>query len=153
LIRGVATTAIGVSTAGIAAQAEGFELQRLWDLGLQERGLAIEEALGGNLPPGFPTIDRFSEDVATSIKSMDLTSPSYQDPARVMQQATEYINKLYNFEGNITRAGVTVGEPVAKVLQWVVPEGVANPEQQGALDYAVDYGARNGITVEILQFK
>jgi len=47
----------------------------VWALNFSRRGFWIEEALGGDLPLGSPTTDRFvrSDGTATSIKSVDLS--------------------------------------------------------------------------------
>ncbi|SCL34140.1 RHS repeat-associated core domain-containing protein [Micromonospora pallida] len=62
--------AVGGLTGGLgsALRAAGSA----WKLNQFARGLAIEAKLGGNLPKNFPTIDKFANGVATSIKSMDL---------------------------------------------------------------------------------
>ena len=124
----------------------------IWNLGLADRGAAIEEALGGNLPPGFPTIDRFANGVATSIKSLDLRLPTYQNIGRLTSTVSGYIDRLYAFEG-AARAGVAVPDPAVKVPQLAIPSGAATPTQQAALNALTEYGASNGIAVEVIPFK
>lgn len=72
-----------------------------WPFGPSPRGFAIEARLGGNLPASFPTIDRFNDTtgVATSIKSIDLASKTYQNPARLEALVTRYIDKTGDFYG------------------------------------------------------
>ncbi|MGH2564262.1 MAG: RHS repeat-associated core domain-containing protein, partial [Ginsengibacter sp.] len=55
----------------------------VWEMAASPRGFAVEDiriaALGegGRLPAGFNVLDHFDNGVATSIKSIDLTAPSY----------------------------------------------------------------------------
>lgn len=51
----------------------------VWAKDWSTRGMEIDAKLGGNLPPFFPTIDKFENGVVTSIKSVDLTAPTYQN--------------------------------------------------------------------------
>lgn len=71
----------------------------VWRLGWALRGVRIERALGKTTPDGFPVIDRFVGRVATSIKSMDLNAPAYQNVARITSRLNAYVDALANFEG------------------------------------------------------
>jgi hypothetical protein len=83
----------------------------VWSQGWAARGLSIEKKLGGNLPASFPTIDRFENGVATSIKSVDLSASTYQSTSRLTSTLTGYVNKVAGFDGaafNGTR--ITAGQ-------------------------------------------
>ncbi len=55
-----------------------------WKLGWAARGQYFDTLLrDGSLPPGFQTIDNFTNGIATSIKSIDLNAATYQDAARL----------------------------------------------------------------------
>jgi hypothetical protein len=70
-----------------------------WSLPPTPRGLAIEEQLGGNLPPSFPTIDSFNDGMATSIKSVDLSASSYQNLNTLTSKLNGYVNQVAGFNG------------------------------------------------------
>ena len=57
----------------------------------------IEKQLGQNLPQTFPTIDKFTNGVATSIKSMDLAAKGYADPSKIIQTGKGYIDEVAGF--------------------------------------------------------
>jgi len=67
-----------MSFGGFGSAIEIEEGISAWTLAPFPRGFAIEKVLGANLPKGFPTIDRFIDEEVASIKSIDLTAPSYQ---------------------------------------------------------------------------
>jgi hypothetical protein len=52
----------------------------------------------GSLPPGFRTIDNFTNGIATSIKSIDLNAATYQDATRLTYRLTKYIRDLADYE-------------------------------------------------------
>ena len=72
--------ALPVLPIGKIADAAGEALQGVWDLGNFERGVAIEQQLGHNVPAAFPAIDIWDEatGAATSIKSLNLEAKTYQ---------------------------------------------------------------------------
>lgn len=116
------------------------------------RGVALEQAYGGNLPPYFPVIDRFVDGVATSIKSIDLSANSYQSMSALTATMTRYINKLSTFAG-AARMGATVRGPeiTARTLEVIVPSGSATAAQQAVINAAVQYGQTVGVAVKIIE--
>jgi|GEM_PF-6087519 len=118
------------------------------------RGLDIEDALGGNLPKNFPVIDRFANGVATSIKSVDLASTTYQKASNLISKLRSYVNSVANFRG-ATFSGRRIGlsEIVSRELNIAIQEGKATAEQTKALQDIVQYGASNGVTVTITKIK
>lgn len=50
-----------------------------WDMHNFKRGRYFLEKEGANLPVSFPSINKFTNNVATMIKSIDLTAPSYKE--------------------------------------------------------------------------
>jgi hypothetical protein len=101
-----------------------------WNLPWSQRGLVIEDWLGRNLPRNFPGIDRFVNGMATSIKSLDLTAPTYQNLGALASKVQGYINALANFQGArlITPHMITGRE-----LLLAVPTGSGTPAQWGIL--------------------
>lgn len=88
--------------------------------------LEIERQLGGNLPNGFPTIDKWKNGTATNIKSVDLRAPTYQDPASLQRVLNGYVDKAAEFRGG-SRAGVAIrgDQVVARELEIAVPSTTA----------------------------
>jgi len=116
----------------------------LWNKkGIQERGEAVEEALLGrqrDLPWNYQTIDDFSGNIATSIKSMDLLSPSAQNVSYLRKQISEAAKKLDNFVPTNYGSAQLRGEVVNdRILRFAFERGSATREQSRALvDIASD---------------
>jgi filamentous hemagglutinin len=95
------TLLVSLSSPAMAGNA-GFWQSSLaaessvWDLSPFARGQSIEQTLGANLPQNFPVIDKFNWDtgVATSIKSIDLTAPSYQNMSTLSNTLNGYVNSV-----------------------------------------------------------
>jgi len=122
-----------------------------WSLGPSPRGFAIEEALGGNLPRSFPTIDSFANGTATSIKSIDLTASSYQSAGRLTSRLNGYVDGVAGFDGAVfDGVRIAPGATTARELIVAVQPGVASSAQQAALAEIVRYGASNGVTVRVV---
>jgi RHS repeat-associated protein len=121
----------------------------VWDLAPFKRGKAIEQQLGHNLPSNFPTIDKFTNGAATSIKSMDLAAKTYSDAAAITRVGEGYIDKVAAFQGR-NWAGVNIkpGDITSRTLELAVPSGATQAQQQ-ALQGLVKYGLQNGVTVTI----
>jgi hypothetical protein len=117
----------------------------VWSLNPFKRGVEIEKMLGQNLPANFPVIDKFTNGLATSIKSIDLNAASYQNIATLNRTMTGYIDSVANFNGR-TWAGVNVSGVTARALELAVPPG-ASAAQLSAINAAVRYGASVGVTV------
>ena len=115
----------------------------VWALDASERGFAVEKMLGGNLPYGFPVIDKFENGVATSIKSIDLTADSYTKGNGLFNTLKSYVNKLDNFEG-ARRGDVRIANDdiSSKVLEIGIQPDKATLGQweqiSNALKYAKD---------------
>ncbi len=103
----------------------------IWSEHVFSRGRYFRELEGGNLPSNYPVIARFEDGVATSIKSMDLTAPSYQSAENLSKQVSEHAQKLGGFKGtkNWGKDGITISENQisSRVLRLVIPENT--PQQ------------------------
>jgi hypothetical protein len=122
------------------------------------RGRVIEAALaakfGGGLPSNFPTIDRFFNGIATSVKSLDLTAKTYQNAARLTSVLSGYADKLSQFQGGaVGQTVVRAGDVATKVLEVVIQKGVATPEQMAAIQKAVEYAKTLDITLRVVMMK
>ena len=101
IFTGVCTAACrkGLSAMGArASSATGY----VWNMGPSPRGFEVERLLGGNLGPNFRTIDRWDRrtGAATSIKSLDYNSTSYQaNPDNAYRTIRGYADKVAGFDG------------------------------------------------------
>jgi RHS repeat-associated protein len=143
--------AAGEAEAGIAGGAAKGE--SVWSMGAFPRGMAIEAQLGGNLPAGFPTIDKFTDGVVTSIKSLDLGASSYQNANALTSTVEGYVDKVAAFQGG-KQAGTVIqaSQITGRELELAVP-GAGNTAQQAALKAAAEYAKQQGVNLTIKQVK
>lgn len=133
---------------GIGAIGKG---RSVWAANALERGRRIEKTLGENLGWNFPTLDKVSNGVATSIKSLDLGAASYQKGNSVLNTLKGYINKLDNFTSG-TWGGQTVTEGVSytsKSLELAVQTGKGSESQWTQIADAIKYAQDKNINVTI----
>jgi hypothetical protein len=125
----------------------------VWELGWAARGLYISEQRGANLPASFPVIDKWSDGVATSIKSIDLTATTYQDATRLTYRLNDYANKLIFFEG-ATLGDLQIGPSAinGRVLELVIPKGGMTTAQRTAIDAAQLRARAFGVDMIITEF-
>lgn len=119
-----------------AAAAEGASA--VWELGWAARGMTISERLGANLPPNFPAVDSWLNNIVTSIKSIDLRAATYQDATRLTYRLNKYVDSLALFDG--AKLGAWRIESTAiegRALNVVVPQGSMKTVQKAAIDAAI----------------
>lgn len=75
------------------------EKDAVWLKGNLERGQELRATFGANLPFSYPVIAKWSNQTATSIKSIDLTAPEYGTPGAVEEKINSEIDDLANFTG------------------------------------------------------
>ena len=123
----------------------------VWLLNDTLRGRIAEMVHGANLPFTFKTIDRFLDGIATSIKSIDLNAPSYQNVQKLYSTLRNQIDKVADFTGG-RRSGVVIKphEINGRALDVLVPHS-GSAAQKVAIKRAVDYGAQQGVTVNIIR--
>jgi contact-dependent growth inhibition (CDI) system restriction endonuclease-like protein len=120
-----------------------------WKLGWAARGRYFEERLGRTLHPGFPTIDKIPDGIATSIKSIDLNAATYQDAARLTYRLNKYIDDVTEFQGaSLANDRVKLSDIKGRALSLAIPTGSVSAVQQkaieavrlraGTLDYPVE---------------
>jgi len=133
----------------LAMQVQSGQASLFSEPSISVRGLAAERLLGGNLPVGFPTIDAYSNGIATSIKTLDLNATSYQSAGGLASKLMGYINSMSRFT-QAAQSGVRIGyesTPVlARALQVVVPNA-GSASQQAVMQAAIKYGINNGVSV------
>ena len=128
-------TGVAVQTARTATVAS-----KVWGLLPFARGEQIERLLGGNLPKSYPVIDRFdfATGVATSIKSIDLNAPTYQNAAALTSRLNSYVNSVAGFQGaNFADVPIDASQITARQLELAIPSGGMSAAQQAAINAAV----------------
>jgi RHS repeat-associated protein len=136
-----------------AAPAPNPGNAHIWAMRPFARGVAIENALGRNLPGNYPVIDRFINGIATSIKSLDLGAKTYQNITTLTRTVTGYINAVAGFTGrNWARVNIQNADIAGRALELAVPAGGGTAAQQAALQAAVRHGQSVGVTVTIIPF-
>jgi len=122
-----------------------------WSLGPGPRGLAIEDALGGNLPAGFKTFDRFADGVATSIKSVDLSASSYQSAGALTSRLSGYVDSVAAFD-NYSLSGFSLSsrEISTRALEIAIQPGIGSSAQMAALNNVIAYGSSQGVVVRVV---
>lgn len=119
-----------------------------WTLPNLQRGQLIEDMLGRNLPRNFPVIDRWSNGVITSIKSLDLNAPTYQNIGALTSKVQGYIDAVANFQGAWwLQANMITGRD----LLLAVPSSASTQAQWAALQALQQYASNLGIALTIIQ--
>ncbi len=116
------------------------------------RGEAIEVALGKNTPSIFKTFDRFENGTATSIKSYDLSLPSYADPekglGRLASTIRRDIRSVEIFEGDTVKGfTITPDDIKVRALEVVIQANRATPAQINVMKGLVDYARQRSVQV------
>jgi len=149
----VASLLPGTPKASLKAGGSVPRSGNVWSMPPLARGVAVENALGRNLPGNFPVIDRFVDGVATSIKSLDLGAKSYQSVSTLTRTVTGYIDDVARFSGRRWGGANVPGSEIrSRTLELAVPAGGGSATQQAALDGAIRYGRSVGVNVTIIPF-
>ena len=134
--------------------SEDEQKSDIWSLSNFDRGDAIREKYGANLPKTFPVIDSVEGGDVTAIRSIDLTSPYYQDISHIEKKIKNDIKELSRFEpqsANINGTVYTVDHIDSRHLTIVIPEnsGVISKE---ALDELKGYAFVQGVILEVSEY-
>jgi hypothetical protein len=120
-----------------------------WSATWSPRGFDVEAKMGGNLPPGFPTVDKWelSTGAVASIKSVDLLMPTYKNMANLASKLRGYVDKVAGFQGD-RLSGVTIraDDITSRVLEVGIPPG-ASAEQMQVLEEVAKYAQTKGATM------
>ena len=101
------------------------EKSDIWSLSNFDRGDAFREMYGANMPKTFPVIDSYEGGDVTAIRSIDLTSPYYQDVSHIEKKIKDDINSLSLFEPQsavINGTTYSVDYIDSRYLKVVIPE-------------------------------
>lgn len=142
----------GIIAGAIVGVSSAQKPGSVWSMGPWTRGEAVEIQLGGNLPSGFPTIDRFENGVATSIKSIDLNAPSYQNMGKLAYTLDTYTDKVANLNGADWGDESIAGSQIrARQLQIAIPPGSMSPAQQAVITAQVTQAQIKGVTLIVTE--
>ena len=128
-----------------------------WILKVFDRGNAFDTKLGNNMKTSnYPVIDRYIRNAdrsinITSIKSRDLSLPTYQIPSKLYYRMKRDMDKLKAFEG-VNRWGDQLKGAIIKdrTLCVAIPHNVMTAEQKGILQNLYHYGEKNGVILKIV---
>ena len=126
----------------------------IWSLSNFDRGDAFREQYGANLPKTFPVIDSVDGGDITAIRSIDLTSPYYQDTSNIQKKIRDDINSISRFEPQsavINGTTYTVDHVDSRHLTVVIPE---NSGQSGreAVEELKGYAFVHGVILDICEY-
>jgi RHS repeat-associated protein len=146
----------GLKLGADALQAlrDAAELGSVWDLQPFERGVAIEQLLGHNVPHAYPTIDIWNPATgeAISIKSIDLGAKTYQSSSTLSRILTKYIDSVAGFKGRDWGGlDISLSEIRSRGLMVAIPDGVASYNQWFVMWQAYFYGLSKGVDVTFVE--
>jgi hypothetical protein len=103
------------------------------------------------LPPGFRTIDNFTNGIATSIKSIDLNAATYQDAARLTSRLSKYINDMVEYEGgSFANKTVLPGDITGRAVNLVVPKASITEVQRTAIESVRAWAKTGNMSVDLI---
>jgi hypothetical protein len=138
---------------GAAIEAAETIAPSVWEKGWAARGFHIEQALGGNLPPGFPIIDRLADGIVTSIKSIDLRAATYQNEARLTSRLNRYVDRVSGFSGDeFSSMRIDEEQIRGRALHLAIPDGSLTSMQRGAIETAKKYAKDLGVNFIVTPF-
>ncbi len=145
---------LGIGSAKAIDVSAGLG-QNVWSMDPLDRGWAIENALGRSpqLVQNFPTIDRYSNGIITSIKSIDLGAKTYQNFGALTRTVQGYISQLANFNG--AKWGdfrLTSNIITGRQLILVIPTN-ATPEQLKLLQELQEWALSQGVDLLLQKVK
>ena len=126
----------------------------IWSLSNFDRGDAFRELYGANLPKTFPVIDAVDGGEVTSIRSLDLTSPYYQDISHIEKELKEDITALSLFEPQtavINGTEYSVDYVDARYLKVVIPEN-SGEAGKAAVEDLKGYALIHGVVLVIEEY-
>ncbi len=126
----------------------------IWSLNNFDRGDAFREQYGANLPKTFPVIDSVDGGDITAIRSIDLTSPYYQDTSNIQKKIRDDINSISRFEPQsavINGTTYTVDHVDSRHLTVVIPENSGQAGRE-AVEELKGYAFVHGVILDICEY-
>lgn len=136
-------------------QSEGEDSSNdIWSMSNFDRGDAFREQYGANLPKTFPVIDSVDGGDVTAIRSIDLTSPYYQDKANVQKKIKDDIRSIGGFEPQsavINGQTYTVDHVDSRHLTVIIPENSGEAGRE-AVEELKGYAFVHGVILDICEY-
>jgi hypothetical protein len=128
----------------------------VWMMSNFERGIKLRSIFGANLPPTYPTIAIWSNGTATSIKSIDLTAPEYNQEGHLKRKVRGYITALARFQGTPNGFGesniiITPEDIKERKIIIVIPENSPS-NVYNELQACVVTASENNVQVQINRY-
>ena len=117
---------------GFGGDEEGQDSDKIWLLDNFSRGQEIRRIFSCNLPYDFPVIASFTDGEAISVKSMDLTAPTYLELEPVRNRIRQQIKILADFQGSAyvrpeQNIEITAESITRRKLILVIPDNCTQP--------------------------
>lgn len=126
----------------------------IWSLGNFDRGDAFRDRFGANLPKTFPVIDSVNGGEVTAIRSIDITSPYYQDVSNIEKEIKDDIKSLSEFEPQsavINGETYTVDRIDSRHLTVIIPENSGQIGKE-AIEELKGYAFVKGVILDICEY-
>ncbi len=122
-------------SASAAVQSLAEAAAAAWKLGWADRGWYFDVRLGRTLHKNFPVIDKIPNGIATSIKSIDLRTASYQNVTTLTKRLSEYAGEVSEFAGDqLGEDIVRLSEIKGRALSLAVPKGSMTETQKAVIE-------------------
>ena len=135
-------------------EKEDEEKDDIWSLNNFERGEAFRDKFGANLPKTYPVIDSVNGGEVTSITSIDLTSPYYQDTSNIEKKIMSDIKELKNFEPQtvkINGQNYSVDRVDSRHLKVIIPEN-SGPIGKETVEKLKGYAFVQGVILDVSEY-
>lgn len=144
----------------ILSKADDYVKTGVWTMKAFDRGWEIEKALGGWCN-NFPTIDWAIKTVRNdktylesikSIKSMDITLPSYQKQSTLYNKLKKYVDELVDFDGVKKWKGVEyqVSQGSTRTLEIAVPPVEMTSMQADVFNEIIKYASMQTKKIDVV---
>lgn len=129
----------------------------IWQLDNFSRGQRLRELYGANLPYDFPVIARFAAGEAMSIKSIDLTAPTYQDQDTITENLLEQIEILASFSGTeYSREDISISidsqSITSRRLLLIIPGNCQQSWLNDLLQEMTSRAEEDSVSLQIVRF-
>lgn len=134
-----------------SSEEDQEEKDSVWMLSNFERGAALRATFGGHLPPFYPVIAMWNGVEAVSIKSMDITAPTYQSLVTAEKKIMYHIRTLAEFEG-AGEEGPLPGEIQKRRLILVIPDNSVSWKTGDVISNWRHTAASFGVTLDVREY-
>jgi hypothetical protein len=127
----------------------------IWSMSNFDRGEAFRDKYGANLPKTFPVIDAVDGGEVTAIRSIDLTSPYYQDVSNIEKKIKDDIRSLKGFgprSATINGKKYEVTRVDSRHLKVIIPENSGQIGRE-TVENLKGYAFVQGVILEICEYE